>query len=103
MSTPSSIVGEQYSTGSAALLNSFSRSSPVRRRDLGGVLLGAQPGQGGGDALVEVAEERVDPRAFLVVQRASDAVLGAGQAVAEVPADHGGPQPVARPRLRRRP
>ena len=45
MSTPSSIVGEQYSSGSSPLRKASSRSSPVRRRHLGGVLAGVQAGQ----------------------------------------------------------
>ena len=68
---------------------------PVKRRHLRGVLLGPQPGQGGGHALVEVPEERVDPRAFLVVEGAAHPVFRAGQAGARMPVDDRGPQPVA--------
>ena len=68
----------------------------VKRRDLGGVLLGPQAGQRACDALVEVTEERVDSRPALVVQGAPHPVLGARQASAEVPVDNGGTQPVTR-------
>ena len=96
MSTPSSIVGEQYSTGRAASLNSRSRSW----RSSGGtwavsLAFARSPARVAGDTLVQVAEERVDPRALLVVQGAPHPVLGAGHARARLPVDDGGAQPVA--------
>ena len=69
---------------------------PFGGRDLGGVLLGAQPGQGRGDGPVQLAEERVDPRAFLVVQGPPHPVFGTGQPAPGLPVDHRRAQPVTR-------
>ena len=69
---------------------------PLGGRDLGGVLLGAQPGEGGGHGPVQLAEERVDPRAFLVVQGPPHPVFRAGQPAPGLPVDHRGAQPVTR-------
>ena len=69
---------------------------PFGGRDLGGVLLGAQPGQGRGDAPVQLAEERVDPRAFLVVQGPPHPVFRTGQPAPGLPVDHRRAQPVTR-------
>ena len=69
---------------------------PFGGRDLGGVLLGAQPGQGRGDGPVQLAEERVDPRALLVIQGPPHPVFGTGQPAPGLPVDHRRPQPVTR-------
>ena len=69
---------------------------PFGRRDLGGVFLGAQAGQGHGHAPVQLAEERVDPGAFLVGQRPPHPVLRAGQPVPGLPVDDRSAQLVTR-------
>ncbi len=69
---------------------------PLGGRDLRGVLLSAQPGQGRGDGPVQLAEERVDPRAFLVIQGPPHPVFGTGQPAPGLPVDHRRAQPVTR-------
>ena len=61
MSTPSSIVGEQYRTGSSASPNRRSRSCRSCRLDLRGMFAGFKPGEAGCGLGVEMPEVRVDP------------------------------------------
>ena len=95
MSTPSSMVGEQKSTGSLAARNSSSRSHAGLVGDLGGVLAGVEALGLQGDGAVEAHEELVGLAAPLGRVRDADGVVEGLGAVARHPAQGGGRDLVA--------
>ena len=90
MSTPSSIVGEQYRSWQLAVAEGVLALLAVLRGDLGGVLAGVQAGERAGRSPVEVAEERVDPRAVAAGVRCAQRVVRAALAVAGPPDQRAG-------------
>ncbi len=101
MSTPSSIVGEQYSSLSSPLAELLFAVRPDLGGDLGGVLAGRQPCQGSRDVPVQPHEVRVDARPVGTAEGACQRVVGGVRPVPGTPDHHGLPHPVALPPLRR--
>ena len=103
MSTPSSIVGEQYSSGSSPSRNCVLALLAVVAAAPARCARGrACPAQLRGHVAVQVAEERVDPGDRLAVERLAQRVGGAGCAVAgAASAARRRLEPVARRRRRR--
>ena len=87
MSMPSSMVGEQNSTGSSSFAESLLSLLPLRRVDLGGVLAGLEADQGGCNCLVEVDEERVGYLPLGAGAGDADEVPGGRGAVSGLPAE----------------
>ena len=97
MSTPSSIVGEQYSSGRSPAAEVVLAVEPVLLRAPARCAHAPASRRSRGQVAVQVAEERVDPGGLLAAERLAQRVAGAVLPVAGMPPQRPGVDAVLRP------